>query len=46
MEYTNKATQKEQNSSRVTDIEKGLVVTKGEGLKWVAGESEGDKGAQ
>ena len=30
MEYKNKAKQKEQNSSRLIDTEKGLVVTKGE----------------
>ena len=30
MEYKNKAKLKEQNSSRLTDSKKGLVVTKGE----------------
>ena len=31
MEYNNKAKLKEQNSSRLRDSKKGLVVTKGEG---------------
>ena len=36
--------QKEQNSSRLKDSEKGLVVTEGEGLGKVGGEGEGIKG--
>ena len=38
MEYNNKAKLKEQNSSRLTDSKKGLVVTKGEGWSRVSGE--------
>ena len=38
MECNNKAKLKEQNSSRLTDSKKGLVVTKGEGCERVGGE--------
>ena len=38
MEYNNKAKLKEQNSSRLTDSKKGLVVTKGKGAGKDAGE--------
>lgn len=38
----NKAKQKEQKSRRLIDPEKGLVVTKGEGLGRMRGEQEGD----
>ena len=43
MEYNNKAKLKEQNSGRLTDSKKGLVFTKGKGLKRVVGEG-GRKG--
>ena len=43
MEYNNKAKLKEQNSSRLTDSKKGLVVTKGEGCGR-AGEERGRRG--
>lgn len=36
----------EQSSSRLMNTEKKLVVTKGEGLRQVVGEGEGDNGAQ
>ena len=38
MECNNKAKLKEQNSSRLTDSKKGLVVTKGEGCGRAGGE--------
>ena len=38
MECNNEAKLKEQNSSRLTDSKKGLVVTKGEGLGRADGE--------
>ena len=44
-EVYNKVKLKEQNSSRLTDSEKGLVVTKGEEMGWVVGrEEKGIKG--
>ena len=44
MEYNNKAKLKEQNSSRLTDSKKGLVVTKGKGVGRVSGEGGRQKG--
>ena len=43
MEYNNEAKLKEQNSSRLTNFKKGLVVTKEEGWGKV-GEEEGRRG--
>ena len=46
MEYNNEAKLKEQNSSRLTDSKKGLVVTKGKGTgegEW-EGREKGNKG--
>ena len=43
MQYNNKAKLKEQNSSRLTDSKKGLVVTKGEECGR-AGPEEGRRG--
>ena len=44
MEYNNEAKPKEQNSSRLTDSKKGLVVTKGEGCGRVEGGRRGLRG--
>ena len=46
MEYKNKEKLKEQNSSRITELKKGLTVTKGKGTGedgWERRDKDGEK---
>jgi len=45
VEYNNKETLKEKNSSRLTESESGLTVTKGKGT-WQGGWERRDKGGE